>query len=136
MRISGNFSTPSFKKLYIDDDIKPSLERLKKDESTGEIYKTNINIIKELCGTRDVLIKSYGQKGVQVQEIDSKTGAVKRRIAHSKNNILEGIVNAATRILRDERTGWSLTIKYAFPYDSSVRRASLRKQEAGHSIYG
>ncbi len=135
MRISGNFSTPSFRKLYIDDSIKPSLERLKSDESTSKPYKTSMNKIKEICNTRDIAIKPLGKKGVQVQEIDPATKTIKRRIAHSKDNILEGIVKAATRLLRDDETGWSLTIKYAYPYERSLRQAH-RRQEINRSIYG
>ena len=73
MRISGNFSTPNFSRLYIKGDVLESMARLadSKDEQIRTKYEESMRKLKVQGKERDIFIQSYGKdgKGIQVQYV-------------------------------------------------------------------
>lgn len=99
MRISGNFSTPNFNRLYIKGDALDSIARYSEDEKTKGEFEENMASLKGHGNFRDILVKGYGKdsKGIQVQIINPKTLEVQRNIAHNKD-FMQGLKDAVKRL--------------------------------------
>lgn len=93
MRITSNFSTPSFKQLYATKATKAIISGL-----TGNAaYEKAFRKLADAASGKHVLLAEYADKGVFVQVVDPNTFKPIRKVAYN-DDFIQGIQLAGQRM--------------------------------------
>lgn len=118
MRISGNFSTPNFNRLYKkQSEIAETVAKLSKDDETKKLYEERMAQIEKFAETQDILIRSFDGKGngIKVQRLDPATLKATKLLAYSKKDFMDGLYLAIRRLTSEADANTSISTKRCAP---------------------